>query len=89
MTDYKKLIESLREEEEIMGDYTTAELLKHAADAIEELTMTGKWKVFYDDDAPQDGFNACSECGFIRFHDDIFPRNYCPNCGADMRKEKE
>ena len=47
----------------------------------------GKWKVFYDDDSPQDGFEACSECGFIRYHEDIFPRNYCPNCGAKMEVE--
>lgn len=26
---------------------------------------------------------TCSECG--RRYTDLYPRNFCPNCGADMR----
>ena len=44
----------------------------------------GKWVVLYDEDSPQDGIWKCSNCGYIRFVDDITPTNYCPNCGADM-----
>lgn len=31
------------------------------------------------------GHNVCNKCGFKI---DIVPTNFCPNCGADMRGEK-
>ena len=49
----------------------------------------GRWLVLYDDDSPQDGVWECSECGYLRFLDDCSPMNFCPECGADMRKESD
>lgn len=49
----------------------------------------GEWQVYYDDDSPQDGIWKCSICGYIRLVDDISPTDFCPKCGADMRKEVE
>ncbi len=49
----------------------------------------GEWVVLYDEDSPQDGIWKCSNCGYIRFVDDITPTNYCPNCGADMRDNND
>lgn len=47
-----------------------------------------EWIVLYDEDSPQDGIWKCSNCGYIRFVDDVTPSNYCPNCGARMDKQK-
>ena len=47
----------------------------------------GEWKRRLVDN----GFNAdwiCSECGY-RVKTDFVSFNYCPNCGADMRGEKD
>ncbi len=42
----------------------------------------GKWK-----DYPIiDGCLQCSNCGVLRMGE---PSNYCPNCGSDMREEKD
>ena len=46
--------------------------------AYREERPTGKWINH------QDLFSECSECHF----NVAFGLNYCPNCGADMRKEK-
>lgn len=44
----------------------------------------GRW--IYTGDYTTDGMLKCSECGFE--HDVSERFSYCPNCGADMRKEK-
>ena len=47
----------------------------------------GEWKRRIVDN----GFNAdwvCSECDY-RVKTDFVDYNFCPNCGADMRKESE
>ena len=47
----------------------------------------GEWKRRIVDN----GFNAdwvCSECGY-RVKTDFVDYNFCPYCGADMRKESE
>ena len=31
-------------------------------------------------------FDCCSVCGNVEWDE---PKNFCPNCGADMRKEGE
>lgn len=45
----------------------------------------GKWIEHYDS---SDGFTwlTCSRCMYKAYEDDY---NFCPNCGADMRKEAE
>jgi hypothetical protein len=46
---------------------------------------TGHWIEHYD---TEDGFTwlTCSRCMFKAYEEDY---NFCPNCGADMRKEAE
>lgn len=46
---------------------------------------TGEWIEHYDN---SDGFTwlTCSRCMFKAYEEDY---NFCPNCGADMRKEAE
>lgn len=66
-------------------------LMNRAADAIEELTdrNVGKWQI--TDAYPHNVY--CSECHkkFAQTHwavweDGSLPRNYCPNCGAQMEE---
>ena len=56
---------------------------------IEPERKKGKWI------AVDDYFNRisgrCSACGWEAhmYEDDVVGMNYCPNCGADMRKDGE
>jgi hypothetical protein len=43
----------------------------------------GKW---IEKSTGGEHFWCCSECGYIEWD---APNNYCPNCGADMRGEKD
>ena len=45
---------------------------------LDDLWPKGRW-VFAGDGAVE--CSACREC----VDSDLFPRNFCPNCGADMR----
>lgn len=45
---------------------------------------TGKWALQSDD---YHEYYECDQCGMAVGLDDV--RNFCPNCGADMREEKE
>lgn len=54
-------------------------------DAVER--KRGEWKEITD--RTMDCCYRCSECGFIRDAYFLEVTNFCPNCGADMRKVKE
>lgn len=58
------------------------------APTIEPERKTGRWINAYPDIEPNPMFmyGICSECGFDQSISDKL--NYCPNCGADMRGEK-
>lgn len=48
---------------------------------------TGEWINHYDDLFPEESMEECSICHELQSigNDD----NYCPNCGAKMKREKE
>ena len=56
-----------------------------SADVVE--AKHGKWV------NPEMGYEDCSVCGYcLAVYDDNdfqIERNFCPNCGADMRERKE
>jgi len=54
------------------------------ADVVE--VVHGEW--IWDDKAVFERCR-CSECGYYRQLQYPEPENYCPNCGADMRKETQ
>ena len=64
--------------------------VNRAIDAIPTIEpKRGDWKLFYES---KDGDNVykCSYCRFITvIPDGIKLFSFCPNCGADMRKESE
>ena len=45
----------------------------------------GRWKI--DEDCEDFICGRCSECGFLCGNFEISEYNFCPICGADMRKE--
>lgn len=54
-------------------------------DAIMQLPSAqkkGKW--IFKKDVIGNSYGRCSECGMIQYAGQL---NYCPKCGADMRKE--
>ena len=71
---------------EIFGDlhwYASCNIVEDAptADVVER--KVGKWETTRPD-APMFGFYYCSLCGRKR----TSPQDhFCPNCGAEMRKE--
>lgn len=63
-------------------------MCKDILDYLEQEPKTGHW---ITNKANQGGIEEvwykCSECGWKNAL--LLPRNYCPNCGADMRGDKE
>lgn len=52
-----------------------------------EVRKTGKWKLCM---LPRGvALFYCSECGFGKYTDDERKYDFCPNCGVEMREEKE
>lgn len=48
---------------------------------------TGTWSVKFDGDGWNDHWTyTCSECG--QSYTDLYPKNYCPNCGSYNGGEK-
>ena len=75
---------------ELGKEYEAVEALP----TIEE-RKAGKWTNRWAQNGDQvKEVRECSECGavYLRFYDtadgfDCVPPKYCPNCGADMRKD--
>lgn len=63
------------------SDYTEAveEALNMAIEALEQEPKRGKWITTEYDTI------KCGECGIV-YSSALYPRKYCPNCGADMRE---
>ena len=63
------------------SDYTEAveEALNIAIEALEQEPKTGKWIATEYDTI------KCGECGIV-YSSALYPRKYCPNCGAGMRE---
>ena len=68
------------------------EALSHAIARINESSFIepkhGEWIIHFDDLFPVESTQECSICHaeqIINGNDD----NFCPNCGADMRKYEE
>ena len=50
----------------------------------------GKWVVIMDEPTITFDECKCSECGAVEYFNKGWEKfKYCPNCGADMRKETE
>lgn len=73
----------ITEEQAIDKLHDTGWLLRHDKEMTER--PTGHWIEHYDN---SDGFTwlTCSRCMFKAYEEDY---NFCPNCGAEMRKEEE
>lgn len=56
-----------------------------AADVVER--KRGRWIIFVEDDSPWDSLWKCSCCGAYGTTEEPVHKNFCPNCGADMRQE--
>lgn len=77
--DYEELTDSNREIIQFDKDckQNAIDLLQNAP-TIEPQRKTGRWT----------DNNACPFCGFQPWYErDIHTLSYCPNCGADMRKD--
>lgn len=53
------------------------------APSVEPKRKRGKWII------DRHGNWACDQCGNDPYHCNMENMNFCPNCGADMREEKE
>lgn len=86
--EIKKWLENLKED---IG-HPRHEALWHYEQSLDEIIQTltqepktGEWIT------NKDGYSKCSECGFS-FGCIVCPHeetDFCPNCGADMRGDKE
>ena len=81
-------IEALKERPRVMpvatiklGDEKTLKLVK---EAVDRARPRGEWVKKYNTEDPTP---VCSVCGFDT-EDQVYFK-FCPNCGADMRKEGE
>lgn len=54
-----------------------------AQPTIEPKRKTGKWTT---KSTNGEMFDVCSVCGYVEWDN---PKNFCPNCGADMRGEQD
>ena len=72
--------------------YSAADILKKIPASNVLPVVYGEWKEYDGDDS---GFHYCSVCKGQAFNYDESGEtievlsNFCPNCGADMRGEKE
>ena len=94
MTDREKALAYFRHREAQVPMPGARAMYQEAIKALEQPTVEperkkGKWI------AVDDYFNRisgrCSACGWEAhmYEDDVVGMNYCPNCGADMRGDKD
>lgn len=78
-----------------VGEPGGARKLMEDAPTIEE-RKTGKW--IWDGESQREYPYKCSECGKINYYAFLYDAetraykqqdNYCPNCGADMRRREQ
>ena len=72
----------------LTGTRTVEEIIEKAPAADVRPVKRGKWKKHYADHeafGERPFFRYCSVCNAIT----VFPYNFCPNCGADMRKKED
>ena len=66
--------------------------LDMAIKALKEQRPRGEWKPYKDSDYCDDGYLLCTKCNW-RFSFGAYrilqDDNYCPHCGAYMRKESQ
>ncbi len=57
--------------------------------AINERKPQGEWKIIEHETLYLMGIYQCNLCSYKYACPDEFVRNFCPNCGADMRGKEE
>lgn len=73
--------------QELRGIFSRCEANLLSLPSAQPERKRGEWKEITD--RTMDCCYRCSECGFIRDAYFLEVTNFCPNCGADMRKVKE
>ena len=61
-------------------DYLSEKLIRPKGEWVEENSETGALGIKYT-------WYKCNQCDWSNSL--VIPRNFCPNCGADMRGEEE
>ena len=69
-----------------LKQYIAVETIKGIPSADVRENVHGEWNYSYKDDTAE-----CSKCGYEHYLGTYreYATNFCPNCGADMRKDKE
>lgn len=91
--EFEAIMKRLEEETNDTGrnviHINTIQRLLRDTPTIEAVPVVhGEWINAYLYNKPMFAYGICSQCGFIK-HDISDTLNFCPDCGADMRKKVE